>query len=108
MQKQVKIYSGGPKMGGNMAFTTYWKKKNEGKPKSKQTLDSSLHYLYIIGRRLLWNDPEQEHPAQYTNISKAEEKARKGQKRKDYRLHKTAGLLYTEHTHSVNNVRRGR
>jgi hypothetical protein len=42
------------------------------------------------------------------NISKAEEKARKGQKRKDYRLHKTAGLLYTEPTHSGNNVRRGR
>jgi hypothetical protein len=26
------------------------------------------------------------------NISKVEEKARKGQKRKDYRLYKTAGL----------------
>jgi len=108
MQKQVKICSGGPEMGGNIAFTTYWKKKNEGKPKSKQTLDSSLHYLYIIGRRFPWNDPKQEHPTQYTNISKAEENATKGQKRKDYRLHNTAGLLSMDPAHSGNNVRRGR
>jgi hypothetical protein len=35
MQKQVKICRGGPKMGGSMAFTTYCKENNEGKPKSK-------------------------------------------------------------------------
>jgi hypothetical protein len=67
-----------------------------------------LHYLHIIGRRVPQNDPEQEHPTQYTNISKAEENATKGQKRKDYRLHKTAGLLSTEPSHSGNNVRRRR